>query len=246
MSPDDVATPAKKKQVVTTNNTTAGLGRWNRKKRGVAKKHQCPKAKMTKEERRAKYTAIARERQQRHKSKDLVCYNCRERGHSIQQCPRQGATSSRKKEQKVAAAICYKCGSTEHTLSRCKRKDENDDSLPFATCFICGELGHLASTCPKNEHGIYVNGEGCCKRCGSKHHRGSDCPDSKKKNEKQPELGGRVEEVDVNDLLEGAADDRKVTIPDRKKSKAPKTMSIGNKTSDARIEERKKRRVVNF
>jgi len=243
MSPDNAAPPAKQ----TTN--MAGVGRWNRKKRGVAKKqhHQGPKAKMTKEDRRSKYTAIARERQQRHKAKDLVCYHCREKGHSIHNCPQ--ATSSTKKNKKLAAAIiCYKCGSTEHTLSQCKKKkDDNDDALPFATCFICREQGHLASSCAKNEHGIYING-GACKHCGSKQHRGTDCNErkSKQKNEKQAERGGRVEEVDINDLLEGTADDDSKDTTDKKRSNAPpKTVSNGNQAS-AEKKGGKKRRVVNF
>lgn len=228
---------------------TGVVGRWNRKKRGVTSKHHAtttPKQKLTKELRRAKYTAIARDRQTRLKSKDMVCFHCRGKGHSIQHCPHASndTTGDRKtkKDSKLASAICYKCGSTEHTLAQCpKRKKDSDESLPFATCFICEKQGHLASACPENEHGIYVNG-GACKHCGSNQHRATDCPENsfnKKKTEKKED--GRVEEVDVSDLLEdaeGKATETKQTSA-RKSRNAMRPIHEEKKTG-------KKRRVVTF
>ena len=224
------------------------VGRWNRKKRGVTSKYHTtttPKPKLTKELRRAKYTTIARDRQARLKSKDMVCFHCRGKGHSVQHCPHASKTidhNKKKDSTKLASAICYKCGSTEHTLAQCpKRKKDSDESLPFATCFICEKQGHLASACPENEHGIYING-GACKHCGSNQHRATDCPENsfnKKKNETKKE--GRVEEVDVSNLLEdseGKATKTKQTSA-RKSRDAIRPIHEEKKTG-------KKRRVVIF
>lgn len=241
MTVGDAAAPPK-------TTVTGVVGRWNRKKRGVISKHHAttPKSKMTKELRRAKYTAIARDRQTRLKSKDMVCFHCRGKGHSIQHCPHASNDTAgdrkTKKDNKIASAICYKCGSTEHTLAQCpKRKKDSDESLPFATCFICEKQGHLASACPENEHGIYING-GACKHCGSNQHRATDCPENsfnKKKNETKKE--GRVEEVDVSNLLEdseGKATKTKQTLA-RKSRDAIRPIHEEKKTG-------KKRRVVIF
>lgn len=209
-----------------------GMGKWNRKKRKVAAKH--PKPKITKGERREKYTAIAKDRQIRKKSKSLVCYNCRETGHSVQHCPKAAGNAESKKKQlcNVPTIICYKCGSTEHALASCpKKRLSTDIDLPFATCYVCQAKGHLASSCPNNSHGIYVNG-GACKHCGSNQHRGTACPDKKIKKKGGDNDGGRVEEHDFSDLLEGD----EVSKPNRDElTHATKVKKTG-----------KKKRVVNF
>jgi len=195
--------------------------RMHRHRRRHAKQ---PKTKMTKEERKAKYTAIARDRQERKSSKNLICYHCREKGHAAQHCPKAGEEDG---------VLCYKCGSTEHSLSSCPKKEAapTDLSLPFAICFICQEKGHLASSCPSNTHGIYVNG-GCCKICGSTGHRKSDCPENKRK--RKGDSSGRVEEEDFSDLLAG--DDLKA----KSKDQTPHREQTTEK------EVKKQRRVVNF
>lgn len=218
-----------------------GLGKWNRKKRLLSKKtvpSGKPKIKITKDERREKYTAIAKYRQVRIKSKNLVCFNCREKGHSVQHCPNAGGDSGKAKRRSSSngssmAGICYKCGSTEHALAACPkmRSAATDTVLPFATCFVCQGTGHLASTCPNNANGIYVNG-GECKHCGSKQHRGTRCPE---KTKQRKNGGGIVEEQDFSDLLEGGADD---AIMNNKKQSA----LSGTPTKTAK----KIRRVVNF
>jgi len=233
----------------TAPSPAPGFGKWNRKKRRAAKPTQQPKHKITKEERRTKYTAIARDRQTRQKSKTLICYGCRETGHSIQHCPHAAAGDGKKKNKLVAAvAICYKCGSTEHTLAACpkKKSNPNDDSLPYATCFICEERGHLASSCPNNEHGIYVNG-GACKHCGSNQHRGVDCPENAKKKERRDADKGRVEEVDINDLLEGEDDSQtKHTSTSKEENHKRNSSNQADNSKQHAKKSEKKSRVVNF
>ena len=188
---------------------------------------KCPakakrKPKMTKEERRAKYTEIARKRRQKEQqrisgryngNKQTVCYHCRQPGHAVANCPT--------KEKTTEEVLCYKCGSTEHPLSSCpKRNSGNHDDLPYATCFLCKEKGHLVSTCPQNKKGIYVNG-GSCRHCGSHQHLATDCPEKKKKS--KPPV--HEEGSDIEQYLEA---------PKPKKSESRKGKN------------EKKRRVVKF
>jgi zinc finger CCHC domain-containing protein 9 len=151
---------------------------------------------MSKEERRNKYTDIARKRRQKkndqQRSQHVICYHCREHGHFVTDCPS-------KEKSELETSICYKCGSTEHALSACpKRKEGKLMDLPFASCFVCKEKGHLASKCPKNTKGVYVNG-GECRYCGSRDHLASKCQNKKKTTEKPQDEG---DDNDVDDLLE--------------------------------------------
>eukprot|EP00977_Amphora_coffeiformis_P013182 scaffold3402_cov169-Amphora_coffeaeformis.AAC.25 len=106
------------------------------------------KPKMTKAERKEKYTRLARDRstQQalRRKGQRLVCFHCRERGHAVEHCP--SVTVGNKGPRGAGRSkCCYKCGSTEHGLGACPQRNEGEaNDLPFATCFVCGEKGHLA------------------------------------------------------------------------------------------------------
>mmetsp|Transcript_29381 Transcript_29381/g.60954 ORF Transcript_29381/g.60954 Transcript_29381/m.60954 type:complete len:287 (+) Transcript_29381:191-1051(+) len=67
----------------TTNNPKP-------KSKPKGKKGRKIKPKITKEERRAKYTALARARRDKHmdkqRDKNLICYKCRKRGHSAENC----------------------------------------------------------------------------------------------------------------------------------------------------------------
>mmetsp|Transcript_11238 Transcript_11238/g.22998 ORF Transcript_11238/g.22998 Transcript_11238/m.22998 type:complete len:219 (-) Transcript_11238:1753-2409(-) len=213
-----------------------------------AKKPQQNKPKMTKEERKAKYTQLARQRsakqRQRREQQNLVCFNCRQRGHGIENCPqvKQGSSS------RSAVAItrcCYKCGSMEHSLGNCPKHKNNDmRDLPFAMCFVCQEKGHLAGHCPKNEKGIYVNG-GACSVCKSKSHLSKDCPTSKKKNKKDDDKDGEtirgLPAMDNYDDLLDAGKSETVVNPEKDTGKTTDTSS--NKTAPVSV---KKRRVVKF
>ena len=165
------------------------------------------KPKLTKEERRAKYTAIARKRRQGKRDrkagstsqKDSVCYHCRKSGHTIATCPQQNVNEE---------MLCYKCGSTEHGLHKCPLRNDQHrpgerEELPFATCFVCKEKGHLASGCPHNQNGIYVN-KGECRYCGSVEHLASGCPQKQKKKSR------KEKEVAVEDLLEQPVENQKI------------------------------------
>jgi zinc finger CCHC domain-containing protein 9 len=175
----------------------------NHKKRISGKSEGIGKPKMTKDERRAKYTQIARDRKAkqvaREKSIKLVCYNCRKLGHAVSECPEQ---KSQQKMQQSDVKICYKCGSHDHALAACPSMraggKKHDGTLPFATCFICHLTGHLASKCSQNEKGIYVNG-GACKTCGSKQHRATDCPE---KQAPRKEPINAIPDENIEDLLE--------------------------------------------
>ena len=162
----------------------------------------------------------------------MVCYQCRQPGHTITNCPskHRSVEDSQDLEQGgEGVVVCYKCGSTEHALANCPRRNQgNSDDLPFATCFLCKEKGHLVSGCPQNKKGIYVNG-GSCRVCGSQQHRASECPE-KKKNKKGNGGNSDGTDEDVSDLLE--QEDSKTTRREK------------NKLKEA--EPKKKRRVVKF
>ena len=106
------------------------------------------KPKMTKEERRMKYTNLARERREKqfHRKKHMntICYKCRQRGHTVSQCPLIGSegcdhttsiTSTKNNEdgnanndnqQPHKSICCYKCGKTDHSLKLCPHLTQED------------------------------------------------------------------------------------------------------------------------
>ena len=118
------------------NNRASSSSPHRRKRKGG------PKPKMTKEERRAKYTAIAHNRRDaniaRARDKHIMCYRCRKTGHSAENCKNVAATEKsdcsegregkgekfsqpNKKQRGSGGNICYKCGSTEHRIQACPK-----------------------------------------------------------------------------------------------------------------------------
>jgi zinc finger CCHC domain-containing protein 9 len=196
----------------SVSTTKPKVSKWRiHKQRQQERKRAQPKAKLSKEERRAKYTQIARQKQDNQKFKNVVCFQCRKTGHAAEHCPQNG------KQDNISGTrsrmgICFQCGSTEHVLAHCptaKKNAAGADStfLPFATCFVCQETGHLASQCPKNEHGIYVNG-GACNICGSNQHWKTNCPhNTTKKRERVKNQNDH--ETKITDLLESSEQTKK-------------------------------------
>eukprot|EP00752_Nemacystus_decipiens_P012008 g10646.t2 len=160
-----------------------------------AKSKKGPKPKMTKEERRAKYTQKAYEARERQNqlgpgANKTRCLGCRAWGHVVANCP----------EAKAATGICFNCGSSKHALRVCPEPKQKDGSLPHATCFVCKEKGHISAHCKQNANGVYPKG-GFCKGCGSKHHLSWDCPDSTKVDKKKlnkTNCASTAEDADAN------------------------------------------------
>ena len=207
------------------------------------------KPKLTKAERRAKYTRLARDRQIKERHKQTVCFHCRQRGHAVAQCPQNTI------KQQSANSICFKCGSTQHSVWKCPQlvvdnDDKNNDlHLPYATCFVCHETGHLASACPQNPHGVYVRGTGACQICGSKRHLKSDCPkQSQQSKERQDHHHDKYLPKDnFEDLLaSNHHQDLTTCAKTDKKDMDTDPSSETNSIFSAQRGRPKKRRTVNF
>lgn len=218
----------------TSTSPSRNIAKKGKKKEGS---HSGPtKTKITKAERKAKYTLIARQREAKKRARsresNTICFQCREKGHSVANCPQKALTSSK------MSKICFKCGSTEHGLYICPKLggskskapikvNLDTENLPFATCFVCHAIGHLARQCSQNKKGIYVSG-GCCKKCGSKQHLSTHCTEEKKKDKEADYL----EEVDTSEYSDLLPDGQQVWAP--------------AKTTEREALHQQRRRVVKF
>ncbi|XP_061192598.1 zinc finger CCHC domain-containing protein 9-like [Saccostrea echinata] len=146
---------------------------------------------------------------------ETICYNCRESGHQMSDCPEV------KRDVEQGTGICFKCGSTEHSSSKCSVRLP-PGRFPYAKCFICGETGHLSKQCPDNPKGLYPMG-GCCKICESVEHYQRDCPELQSqqgvKSYCLPTIGGAHSSVDAEIDLEEFK-----PMPPVKKKNGPKTV----------------------
>lgn len=209
----------------------------------MAKRAKQPKRKLTKQQRREKYTQQARDRRQKATRKsyntNTICFNCRRRGHAVSDCPNaiSGSEGALTRNN-----ICYKCGSDEHSLKLCPkltpdekkmskqgRMDYHKMVLPFATCFICKKTGHLSSQCEQNENGVYVKG-GSCKECGSKTHLYANCPILKKNKTICNEVVADDDNSagDVEEFLEEENSNVKESNTNEEELKQPKKKKVVN------------------
>mmetsp|Transcript_13431 Transcript_13431/g.29167 ORF Transcript_13431/g.29167 Transcript_13431/m.29167 type:complete len:236 (-) Transcript_13431:319-1026(-) len=204
------------------------------------------KPKITKEERRAKYTDIARNRRQAKETKQrdqhVVCYRCRKTGHSVENCRNApesadgGGGKAASSTKKKGGNICYKCGSIEHRIQMCPKikpflkgkgaKSRIDfgkiGDLPYANCYVCNKSGHLSSHCPESTKGLYPLG-GSCRECGSVYHYAVDCPETKK-GKKGPDdndddaSNASVKSVTIDQFLDEPVVEEKVEKSKKKKT----------------------------
>jgi len=198
---------------------------------------------MTKEQRREKYTNIARNRREtnmmRARDKQLICYLCRKTGHSAANCKNVSTSNGNSNIMPIQRKknICYKCGSTEHRIQACPLiqkyllkpgRDKkgidyaNVGELPFAMCYVCNKKGHLSSYCPEGKKGCYPTGGGC-RECGSVDHYVADCPERKKKGKKQTK-----EDAEKDVTIDKYLDDEPVVEEKAKSKKSPKKRKVVN------------------
>ena len=84
-----------------------------------------------------------RSRKQKAKERKMDCFLCRQKGHSISNCPRNTNLGDGDNSMSFihgasdVSSICYRCGSLEHILQKCDQKHNPKDPLPFSTCFVC-------------------------------------------------------------------------------------------------------------
>ncbi|RHZ65108.1 hypothetical protein Glove_319g126 [Diversispora epigaea] len=196
----------------------------NLKKRNKKKSHDRVDAritnKITKSEKR-------RLRRIRERHSNTICFGCREKGHSVRDCPIA-------KEKGVG--ICYNCGSAEHIAKDCRRLLKEVDKYQYAKCFVCNEQGHLSSKCPKNEKGLYPKGGGC-RFCGKVDHLAKDCT------LKKEDLG--IVSVGKIDLNHADDDDYHIFIKEKKKFKKEEENESLSFAHAEKIKSKKKK-IINF
>ncbi|KAJ3195617.1 hypothetical protein HK101_011617 [Irineochytrium annulatum] len=170
---------------------------------------------------KAEHEALKRRsRRAKQKERNMTCFLCRQKGHSIKSCPRASASADpTDPDADPAAEKCYRCGSPEHKSSECKRPPA-DPSIPYphAFCFLCKKTGHLIAQCEMNERGLYPNG-GSCRFCECVRHLARDC-------EKNPrrKIG-----------KDGVGDDVTLGLMDRDQGGDDDDVFIGLKEESARI-----------
>lgn len=142
----------------------------------VKAKKALPRGKLSKDQRRDKFSSVDEKEQARLKDEAnfTICLGCRKRGHFLKDCPK--ATVAASAVAAVVDGICFNCGESDHTLKDCKKPRDRHGKLPFASCFICKRKGHIARDCDQNANGLYPQG-GCCHICLQKTHLAKDCPE---------------------------------------------------------------------
>ncbi|KAJ2248864.1 hypothetical protein GGI13_004484 [Coemansia sp. RSA 455] len=177
------------------------------------KRNRSESSKVKRAERRRLFRQIDKER-------NFTCFLCRQKGHSVKNCP--------KAESGTAVDVCYHCGSADHTTKVCPTPSK---TFSFATCFVCGGQGHLSSACQKNDKGLYPNGGGC-KYCGSTLHLMKDCKPTKNKDLEatlgtvDAHQGGDDDDVFVALRRQQVDKERREIEPKRPATKQPKKVVV--------------------
>ena len=196
--------------------------------------------KLTKEERKRKYTTDIINEREAKKSKYLECLGCRKKGHMLKDCPE--ATTPTTTEKATLSGHCFNCGSHDHALRNCPHPYDGKE-LKYAKCFICGDIGHISKMCPENGNGLYPKG-GCCHICLQKTHLVKDCPEkgkdeNSKRRDEDEKLGPRIGQVvdddvggdydDFDHLAVNESDDDISDEDKKKKKKSKKSKSLKDK-----------------
>lgn len=172
-----------------------------RQKLRLAIKEKKAMPKLSKDERKRKFTQELTEEREEQKSKHIQCLGCRKKGHMLRDCPDKDPSSSSASSKAVSSSgHCFNCGSSSHALRDCPEPNDGK-ALKFAKCFICQGIGHISKACPENANGLYPQG-GCCHICLQKTHLVRDCPErteehaeehrKKMQEEQDRELGPRI------------------------------------------------------
>lgn len=158
---------------------------------GGKKKGRGPKPKITKEERRVKYTEKAHARRDanmaRLRDKDLICYRCRKTGHSAENC-KADSTAGSATDIVVDANVCINKMQSSAVMAGKKRKGIGN------ICYKCGSIEHRIQLCPKIKSFLKVAKKGSridfgklgelpyadCYLCNISGHLSSYCPENKK------------------------------------------------------------------
>jgi len=191
--------PPKKPLLDITGQTVQedeGLFQGFRVKKEAVKKLKALATQLKTEERPETEIAETLKRERRKAERELakfrkmVCFNCRQSGHLLIDCPQQQKKENNGTANESSSSMlpsngnhCFKCGSKDHTSRDCVSKRKGKDAYAFATCFICKETGHLAKSCPDNPRGLYPKGGGC-RFCGSVEHLKADCSRKIQKDER--------------------------------------------------------------
>lgn len=66
-----------------------------------------------------------RSRREKAKEKKMDCFLCRQKGHSVANCPRNQQADV---DLSGLGSICYRCGSLEHILAKCTQKSDSSST----------------------------------------------------------------------------------------------------------------------
>lgn len=195
------------------------------------------KTKITKEERKQKYTEKAREKRTRGFIKmnnvNTVCFRCRKKGHTVNECTsmvdgdsdlsigskKEGTNEISSNRMGVETRMCYKCGSMDHPLKKCPKLDFKEKNYNGKDSLDFGKMKLPFVTCFVCNQMGHISSQcgqnkkgiyvngGCCKECGNNDHVYSNCPKRKKPGEK--EITQNFEPIE--NLLESAGGDNSAT-----------------------------------